>query len=63
MRLVPLARLHFLHVYSNSPELFTDLQAVTCAVPERADLYNEPTPPSTERIWRFYDRLSEGLRW
>jgi len=38
MRLVPLARLHFLHVYSNSPELFTDLQAVTCAVLESRPL-------------------------
>ena len=26
----------------------------------RADLHDEPTLPSTERVWRLCDRLSEG---
>jgi hypothetical protein len=48
-----------LHTYSNTPELLTDLESVTWTV-HRADLQDEQTLPSTERVWRLCDRLSEA---
>lgn len=50
---------HLLHTYSNTPELLTDLEAVSRTL-RRTDLQDEPTLPSTERIWRLCDRLSEA---
>lgn len=51
-------RWHLLHTYSNTSELLTDLKSVTWTV-RRADLQDEPTLPSTERVWRLRDRLTE----
>jgi transposase-like protein len=50
---------HLLHTYSNTPELLTELESVTWTV-RRSDLQDEPTLPSTERVWRLRDRLSEA---
>lgn len=49
---------HLLHIYSNTPELVTDLEAVTWTV-RRIDLQDVPALPSTERVSRLRDRLSE----
>ncbi|MFZ2117941.1 MAG: hypothetical protein WAU83_15760, partial [Pseudonocardiaceae bacterium] len=50
--------MHLLHTYLNTPELLTELEAITWTV-RRADLHDEPTLPSTERVWRLRDRLTE----
>jgi hypothetical protein len=50
---------HLLHLYSNTPGLLTDLEAVRWTV-GRADLEDEPDLPSTKRPWRLRDRLSES---
>jgi hypothetical protein len=45
--------------YSNTPELLTTLESVAWTV-RRADLQDEPALPSTERVWRLHNRLSEA---
>jgi transposase-like protein len=50
---------HLLHTYSNTPQLRADLESVSWTV-RRAHLQDEPTLPSTERVWRFRDRLNEA---
>jgi hypothetical protein len=42
----------------DTPELVTDLEAVTWTV-RRIDLQDVPALPSTERVSRLRDRLSE----
>jgi hypothetical protein len=49
---------HLLHIYSNTPELVTDLEAVTWTV-RRIDLQDVPALPNTERVSRLRDRLTE----
>ena len=51
--------MHLLHTYSNTPELLTELESLLWMV-WRADLHDEPTLPSTKRVWRIRDRLSEA---
>ncbi|MEJ7744353.1 MAG: hypothetical protein WKF73_18525 [Nocardioidaceae bacterium] len=50
---------HLLHTYSNTPELLITLESLLWTV-RKADLHDEPTLPSTERVWRLRDRLSEA---
>jgi hypothetical protein len=50
---------HLLHTYSNTPELLTELESLLWTA-RRADLQDEPALPSTERVWRLRDRLSEA---
>ncbi len=51
--------MHLLHAYSNTPELLTTLESVAWTV-RRADLQDEQTLPTTDRVWRLRDRLSEA---
>jgi hypothetical protein len=39
--------------------LLTNLESLLWTA-RRADLHDEPTLPSTERVWRLHDRLSEA---
>jgi len=52
-------RVHLLHLYSNTPGLLSDLEAVLWTV-GRTDLEDEHELPSTKRPWRLRDRLSES---
>ena len=56
---MPSSMLHLLHTYSNTPELLTSLESVASTV-RRTDLQDEPTLPSTKRVWRLHDRLTEA---